>query len=348
MKMPSWMPVRWDDWRVFAATLLVAFVCILIIREWAMVPVLLALLGLYAWYMRAEWWPQASAWFKTLRGRFIRIADTAPSYWEGPPTNADHLGYREDYELLVSKPGSLTRSELLQLAEVFGALQNYGDRPLAKPPAVQARRSFFGGAAGGVFSQWTWIVGALLVAVIVGQWGWAKSLEASRDAACSAGELRGHTSREPCRDLAEAGNALSELTVQVEELATARAGNVGSQVTQERETAALNRRRAQREAAAAERLRRARDDDEASARDARAPDWDQRLRDVATPLPILGESPAGAGPGASAAGGVPGGAGPGPEPVRPADPADGAGGPDGSVGQPGSGDSVGGPAVTVP
>lgn len=266
----------------------------------ALLIIALAVLGWALWVSRAHWLPTVRRWKAALIARF----DKAPNYWRTPATTEDHAGYRADYELLVSKP-ERSRSELLMLADIIDALHRYGDNPLTQPPQPQGFAGFASAGAGifgGRIMIWAAVLLLGLCAVLYGR---GLVLKAERDRACSSMELLGHTSRMPCLALREAGIAIETLHGDLDLADDARAAAVAQAVLEERETVALNQRNAARARASEARLRRARTDDIESARDVRAPDWDQRLRDLADPVHVEPDG-AGAGPAGDPAGGVSG------------------------------------------
>lgn len=276
--------------------------------------VFVALLACAATVLWPGWWPALRKAAQFARGWVYARFDTEPAFWTSPAQNEDHAGMRADYERLVGQEMH-SAADLLTIAELVGGLQVYGDNPWARPPTLrrQAMASIgVGGLMGSTFGRYLAIgaagVFALMVAGMAVLWGQTQSLKAARDAACSSEELTGVTTREPCRDLASAAERIDRLEFNLGALRATRAGDVGASAGEARETLELNQRSAARDAAARDRQRRARDDDQESLRDARAPDWDQRLRDVTTPLPLVGSGAGGGEPaGEDPAGRVPAG-----------------------------------------
>lgn len=306
------VPARWYDdfWFVCVALLGLVAASWLVRALW---PLIFIGGALWLFWMRAAWLPKLKAQVAVWRAWWIRKLDRAPTYWPTPAQSEEHQSYRNDYEMLVAEPGRIPRGKLLLIAEVVDALQGWGDNPLAAPPTFRQQAFAQVGPAGLLGSsvgRWMAIgVGVLIIGMLgtIGVlWGQTKALERARDIACTEAELGGRTSREPCRDLGVVADELARATVAAEQAARARATDVGSGVREARETGGLNQRRARRDGEAAARVRRGRTDDLESNRNARAPNWDERLRDVTTPLQLFGPESDGAAAGSGAVGGVPG------------------------------------------
>lgn len=312
----NWEPLLWGSGAVVMALAALRFGQLLVVA---------LSLGFVVWLI----WPwlrgQAAPiqrWFGALKAELIARFDKAPAFWVGPPVNEEHEGYRQDYEMLATKPAR-SRSELFLLAEIVDGLQHYGDNPLAAPPTRRAR-AFAGvgaAAAGGTLLKVALAAVVLLIAGCGLLYARTETLKAARDAPCGRMELAGVTSRQACRALAATQLQAQQLSADLRHERASRAQAVETAVAEALATVALNQRRADRVAASEARRERARIDDQQSARDARAPNWDDRLRDLADP--VAGSGAAGTGPGANPASGVPG-AGPAPPGVRPAAAAAGA------------------------
>lgn len=270
--------------------------------------VAVASLGFVCWLL----WPwlltkaaPVRRWFGAMKAELIARFDKAPAFWVGAAANEEHEGYRQDYELLATKPAR-SRSELFLLAEIVDGLQHYGDNPLAAPPTLRARAfAGVGAAAGnGTLLKVAAVACLLLVAGCVALWGRGEALKAARDAPCNVMEIAGVTSRQACRDLAATQLQVRTLSADLRFERASRAQAIETAVAEAQATVALNQRRADRERASAARRERARIDDQESARNARAPDWGSRLRDLADP--VAGPDAAGTGAGPNPASGVPG------------------------------------------
>jgi hypothetical protein len=290
--------------RIVAAALVVAFLLTFVDRwAWVLVAVLAAVL---IWEQRAQihtWWD------RVIITRLERWTHPKQAVWSGPPANPDHATLRSDYEAVAAKPRP-SRGDLLHLAEVTDGLLDHGDNPLSAPPTIrrQAFAGFMsaGSIIGGSLSQWTLIGGAGLLAACAVLYARGDVLKAARDKACTVNELRGHTTREPCVALSHAGSTIANLQADLEDIRHNEAVALQNQVASALETGRLNQRMEARRAAAAAIERRAHEDEVLSARDARAPDWDSRLRDVGAGSPVLELDPlTGAPASAGPAGGVP-------------------------------------------
>lgn len=297
---------------MIGAALLVALIAGWHGRLWSVCAVVIMVAVIWALLSHqslGDLYEKARELFLECRASLIAKFDHAPDYWPTPSKNEEHARYRSEYERLVKLP-SRSRGDLALLAEMLAGLEEYGDDPLARPPKLHrqafAQFSAAGDVMGVALSRWTWIIGALGLATIIALFGWVKLEQAAARVSCSASELRGHTERQPCLDLASAQTSVGRLQESLENFQEAHAADVGAAAVQAAATRTLNQRTAARNAARAERQRRAHDDDVEALRGNRAPDWDGRLRDLTAPAASDGNPDPGAGAGVDPTGGVSG------------------------------------------
>jgi hypothetical protein len=306
-----------DGWRWLFVAAAVALAAAIVLRSLSLACVAVSAAGAAAAWCRLEtgrwptafasrWWKDALARLRFFQAALVARFDDAPGYWRGPPRDDVHAGYRRDYEALV-RERHLDEGKIFYLAQLIDGLRRYGDDPLTKPPKPRGIMSarLVGGAWSGALGRYGLMAGLGLVAALVAAcavlWGRTAMLERQRDAACTEFELDGFTSRQACRDLARAAARIEEVEADLAAEETARVIATERAAIEAQATRELNQRNVERRRQSAERLRRAREDDLESARTARAPDWDERLRDLAEPAvggtgegdPSSGDDPAG-------------------------------------------------------